>query len=388
MLDAHAWVCCDARMIQATATIRCAACILFLNGCAAPATSHDESRTASSASSQDNLLAATAIAHTRPLFDVMTFSQWQVVGGDARFELHALANPQESAAELTLVGRGPIPRNGFLVSPRELGDFTLTVDVRIGSAENPRAEAMNSGIQIRSRRMNVGQGNAAQWTIGGLQIEIDPSSRAWSGGVYEECGRAWLASLAENEAARAAFVLGGWNRYEIECIGPRIRTKVNGVAAAQWFDATVAGVLAFQVHGGASCEVAFKTPMLIEHGMHEWRALADEVSGSSGERCAWQSTIASTTRGVRLEIDGTARVDLLADDGAHLASLSTSPEPKISAENKAKPSIVELLWMEGEGAALLDGVRVAQFACVTVPSRVRVLGESCAVLRAESLQRK
>ncbi len=362
--------------------------MLLMNGCAAPATNQGVSLAALSSTISFESARPTTIALARPLFDAMPFAQWQVVGGAARYEVLSDDTSPDATPEVTLVGRGPIPRNGFLVSPRELGDFTLCVAVRIGSAEHPRGEAMNSGIQIRSRRMNGASGTTPEWTIGGLQIEIDPSARAWSAGVYEERGRAWLASLAENEAARKAFKLGEWNRYEIECIGPRIRTTLNGVVAAQWFDATVTGVLAFQVHGGPSCEVAFKAPMLTEHGSHEWRVLSDDASGSSGERCAWQSTVAPTTGGVRFEIEASARVDLLAADGARLASLSTPSEPKISPENKAKTSVVELLWMDGEGAAILDGVRIAAFSCAALPTRVRVLGDSCVVLRAESLHGK
>ncbi|MFM1822216.1 MAG: hypothetical protein RI967_482, partial [Planctomycetota bacterium] len=142
----------------------------------------------------------------RPLFEVEPIDRWRVVGGAARFELERGAPGQE-----TLVGRGPIPRNGFLASPRPFGDFRLAVEVRIGSEANPTGEKMNSGIQIRSR--DAGD------RIVGLQIEVDPSPRAWSGGVYDEGGRAWLAPLEGNDAARAAFRLGEWNRYEIEAIG-------------------------------------------------------------------------------------------------------------------------------------------------------------------------
>ncbi len=86
-------------------------------------------------------------ARARPLFDAMPLPEWRVVGAAADF---ALAAPTADAAGPTLVGRGPIPRNGFLTSPRELGDFRLSVEVRLGSAELPLGEGMNSGIQIRS----------------------------------------------------------------------------------------------------------------------------------------------------------------------------------------------------------------------------------------------
>ena len=39
---------------------------------------------------------------------------------------------------------------------------------------------------------------------------------------------AWLDDLSEDGAARAAFRPGEWNHYRIECLGPWIRTWVNG----------------------------------------------------------------------------------------------------------------------------------------------------------------
>ena len=66
----------------------------------------------------------------------------------------------------------------------------------------------------------------------GYQYEIDPSPRAYTGGVYDEARRGWLADLKVNEAARKAFKQGEWNAARIECKGEIIKTWVNGVAAA------------------------------------------------------------------------------------------------------------------------------------------------------------
>ena len=214
------------------------------------------------------LLAAGGMVEAgKPLLDAMPFAEWRVVGGKAAFEVVA---PSAGAAGPSIVGRGPIERNGFLASPRELHDFRLAVEVRLASDEFPKGEGMNSGIQIRSREKDG--------TIAGLQIEIDPTERRWSGGVYDERGRGWLAPLKDDPAAMAAFRPGEWNLYEIECIGPRVRTRVNGVACAEWHDGVVSGLLAFQVHGGKACEVAFRAPILEELGAHAWRVGAGEVA--------------------------------------------------------------------------------------------------------------
>ncbi len=276
-------------------------------------------------------------AAARPLFEVEPFEAWRVVGGAARYEF---PDPTDDG-DATLVGRGPIPRNGFLASPRPFGDFRLAVDVRIGSDANPTGEKMNSGIQIRSR--DAGD------RIVGLQIEIDPSPRAWSGGVYDEGGRAWLAPLEGNDAARAAFRLGDWNRYDIEAVGPRIRTRVNGVPAAEWFDGTVSGLLAFQVHGGPACEVRFRDARIEELGSHGWSAL------DAG------APLPADAAGVRARLAPGESLRLLDADGRSLAEVPAAAEG---------PRLAEILWKDGEGAVLVDGRRVAGVPAARAPAAV------------------
>jgi hypothetical protein len=83
-----------------------------------------------------------------------------------------------------------------------------------------------------------------------LQVEIDPSDRAWSAGIYEEGARGWLNDLKGNEAARKAFRAEEWNRLRIECRGDSVKTWLNGVPAADLRDDRVAsGFIALQVHG-------------------------------------------------------------------------------------------------------------------------------------------
>jgi len=300
----------------------------------------------------------------RPLFDAIPFAEWRVVGAAATFAL-------DETTEV-LVGKGPIPRNGFLASPRELHDFRLAAEVRLGSAESPRGEGMNSGIQIRSREQDG--------TIAGLQIEVDPTERRWSGGVYDERGRGWLAPLKDDPAAMAAFRPGEWNLYEIECIGPRIRTRVNGVACAEWYDGIVSGLLAFQVHGGDACEVAFRAPRIEELGAHAWSADGCAAAGAPDDPDGWRCAVPPDARGVRVDaFVGAAVVELRAEDGAVLRSISVEA---------VRPSTLEIVWLDGKGAVLLGGARVAQLAFGAPAAGVVVRGVGvsvggCAVLRAK-----
>ena len=91
----------------------------------------------------------------------------------------------------------------------------------------------------------------------GYQFEIDPSKRAWSGGIYDEARRNWLYPLTLNPAAKTAFKNNAWNKARIEAIGNSIRTWINGVPCANiWDDMTPSGFIALQVHaiGNASEE--------------------------------------------------------------------------------------------------------------------------------------
>jgi hypothetical protein len=104
--------------------------------------------------------------------------------------------------------------------------------------------------------------------VHGLQSEIDPSTRAWTAGLYEEGARGWLQDLKENEPARKAYKAGDWNRMRVECRGDQIRTWLNEVPAATLKDDRVmAGFIGLQVHGikePREAEVRFRNLRLKE----------------------------------------------------------------------------------------------------------------------------
>ncbi len=132
--------------------------------------------------------------------------------------------------------------NSFLATTKDYSDFILEYDVLC----DPN---LNSGVQIRShsyKEYNNGR-------VHGYQIEIDPSDRAWSAGVYDEARRGWLYPLDHNPIAGAAYKVNGWNHYHVEAIGNTIKTWINGVHAANLIDdADPSGFIAFQVHGVGS----------------------------------------------------------------------------------------------------------------------------------------
>ena len=113
--------------------------------------------------------------------------------------------------------------NSFLATEKLYGDFVLELDLKMFAD-------MNSGIQFRSITSNEGANNKVPDRVRGYQSEVDPSDRAWSGGIYDEARRGWLYPMDFNQPAQKAFKKTDWNHYKIECIGNTIRTWVNGVA--------------------------------------------------------------------------------------------------------------------------------------------------------------
>lgn len=145
--------------------------------------------------------------------------------------------------------------NSFLTTNKMYDDFILEYEVKV----DPR---MNSGVQIRSNSYDHDttytfvndEGETIEKTVKsprvhGYQVEIDPSDRAWSGGIYDEARRGWLANLEDNEAGRQAFKNGEWNKYRVEARGDTIRTFINGVQTAELVDdMTDSGFIGLQVH--------------------------------------------------------------------------------------------------------------------------------------------
>ncbi len=129
--------------------------------------------------------------------------------------------------------------NSFLATENDYGDFILEFETQCDPL-------LNSGVQFRSES----KPDFKNGRVHGYQCEIDPSERAWSGGVYDEARRGWLVDLTNNEAGRAAYKSDDWNKYRIEALGNNIRIWLNGVNTANLYDSqTPAGFIAFQVHG-------------------------------------------------------------------------------------------------------------------------------------------
>lgn len=164
------------------------------------------------------------------LFNGKDLTGWKQLNGEAKYEV------VDGVIVGTTVLNTP---NSFLCTDKNYSDFIFEVDLLV-------EENMNSGIQFRSEsKADYNNGR-----VHGYQCEVDPSTRAWSAGIYDEARRGWLYPLDLNPDAKSALKMGEWNHYRIECIGNNIKTWLNGVACAHLIDdMTPEGFIALQVHG-------------------------------------------------------------------------------------------------------------------------------------------
>lgn len=163
------------------------------------------------------------------LFNGKNLEGWKVINGTAEFKV----------ADGMIVGVSKMNTpNTFLATAKKYTDFILEYEARIDND-------LNAGVQIRSNSFKDYKDGA----VHGYQVELDPSERSWSGGIYDERRRGWLYHLEYNPKGKEAFKSGEWNQFRVEAIKNNIRVWVNGIQTADLVDdMTSSGFIALQVH--------------------------------------------------------------------------------------------------------------------------------------------
>jgi hypothetical protein len=147
------------------------------------------------------------------LFNGKDFTGFVQKGGEAQFTVED--------GVMTGISTPDTP-NSFMCTTEEYSDFILEFEVKVDTL-------LNSGVQIRSHSTENGE----RTLVYGYQVEIDPTDRGWSGGIYDEARRGWLYPVTPNNvAAVRSFDRHGWNSYRVEAIGNRIRTWINVIPVA------------------------------------------------------------------------------------------------------------------------------------------------------------
>lgn len=147
------------------------------------------------------------------LFNGRNLSGWETLEGKTKFEVQ-----NHQIIGTTIFHNPP----SFLCTTKNYSNFILELDIKVDSP-------LNSGVQIRSHLNSRGQ-------VYGLQIEVDPSSRAWSGGIYDCRRRGWLVPLKGEPIKQKAFKNWQWNHYKIKADGDTIESWINGISIAELID--------------------------------------------------------------------------------------------------------------------------------------------------------
>jgi len=197
------------------------------------------------------------------LFNGKDLSGWKKLNGKAEYHIEGDA----------IVGVSQLNTpNTFLTTEKYYTDFILEVEVKVHPL-------LNSGIQIRSNSNK----EYRDGRVHGYQVEIDPSKRAYSGGIYDEARRGWLYPLSDNARGREAFKGGQWNKYHIEAVGNELRVWVNGVNTANLVDdMTAKGFICLQVHSIGNKEQAGTEV--------RWRNIRIKTENLEGDRWPMDAT--------------------------------------------------------------------------------------------------
>ena len=142
------------------------------------------------------------------------------------------------------------PRNEFLSTKREFGDFDLSVSWKLIGTEG----FVNGGVQFRTKRI------PNDHEVSGYQADL---GAGYDGALYDESRRNKMLALPSKEVLeKARKPLGEWNRYRIRAEGRRIQIWLNGVQTVDYTEADesipLSGIIAVQIHGGAKSQVWYK----------------------------------------------------------------------------------------------------------------------------------
>jgi len=175
-----------------------------------------------------------------PIFDGKTFIGWE--GNLDMFRI-------EDGAIVAGTLKKAIPRNEFLCTTKEYGDFELRLRVRLIGPK----ESANAGIQIRSRRIP----NHHEM----IGYQADMGQHYW-GCLYDESRRQQI--LAAPDPKRLVKILkpDDWNSYVIRCVGKRIQLWVNGYQTVDYTEPDDSieqtGLIGLQIHSGPPSEAWYK----------------------------------------------------------------------------------------------------------------------------------
>jgi len=173
------------------------------------------------------------------LFDGKTLAGWE--GNEKSFRV-------EDGAIVGGTLKEKIPRNEFLATKKEYGDFELRLKFKLTGG--PQA---NGGVQLRSQRI------PNHHEMIGYQADMGDG---WWGSLYDESRRNKVLVAAPKDVIEKTLKRGDWNEYRIRCEGKRIQLWVNGQQTVDYTEPDdkipQRGKIAVQIHAGPPSEAWYK----------------------------------------------------------------------------------------------------------------------------------
>ena len=178
------------------------------------------------------------------LFDGRSFAGWEGNLQWFRIENEAIVGGSLSRK---------IPRNEFLCTQREFGDFDLKLKVKLEAGKG------NAGIQIRSRRI------PDHHEVIGYQADM---GQVYWGALYDESRRREILAQPDPEELKRILKQNDWNTYHIRAKGNRIWLGLNGHATVDYTEKKPGieqtGVICLQIHSGPPSEAWYRDIVLSE----------------------------------------------------------------------------------------------------------------------------
>lgn len=170
------------------------------------------------------------------LFNGKDLTGWEMLNAPHKVEV------KDGVIVATTVGGQD---NGFLCTTKSYGDFILELEVKTDLLLD------NSGIQFRS----LSNPEFKNGRVHGYQVQIEnrpPHLSQWSGAIFDESGRGFLAIMEDDPVRQKAYKQNQWNHVRIEAIGATSRVWINNIPTAHVVDDEIlSGLICLQVHGGA-----------------------------------------------------------------------------------------------------------------------------------------
>ncbi|MDR1959251.1 MAG: DUF1080 domain-containing protein [Planctomycetaceae bacterium] len=184
----------------------------------------------------------------KPVFDGKTFDGWEF-----RNEENAKWFRIEDGAIVGGTLKERIPRNEFVCTVKEYGDFTLRLEVKV------TGDGANAGVQFRSKRLTDDPKKPNE--MSGYQADMTNTPQFW-GSLYDESRRNRFLAEADQELVKSLFRPNSWNDLEIVCKGNNIKIFLNGRQTVDYTepdtDIPQRGVIGLQIHAAPASEVRYR----------------------------------------------------------------------------------------------------------------------------------